>query len=71
LEIGDQMRESGPDPHVSDAQERLEAATISFGVYSAAEERDQHLAWGAAVLWLAFGFAAALAAQHKDVLVTA
>ena len=54
-----------PDPRVSSATERGQAAANSLGIYLAIANRDEHLAWGAAVLWLAFGFAVALSARPK------
>lgn len=54
----------GPDPQVSSAMERVQAAQRSLGVYSAVLTRDEHLAYAAGVVWLAFGFAVAFAVQR-------
>jgi hypothetical protein len=53
----------GGDPRVANAQDRQQAATASMNVYAAGLQRDVHLAYLIGVVWLAFGFACALAAK--------
>ena len=53
----------GEDSRVTEARERLEAATGSEHVYAACLARDEKLMYGLGVVWLAFGFALALAAK--------
>jgi hypothetical protein len=55
----------GPDPQVSSAMERVQAAQRSLGVYRAAFARDERLAYAIGVFWLAFGFAVAFAQQRR------
>ena len=58
----DELMESlGPDPRVAQAQDRLTAISASVHVYAGVLERDQHLGYAVAVLWLAFAFAWGLA----------
>jgi hypothetical protein len=54
----------GPGPQVSSAMDRLQTAQRSLGVYSAVLTRNEHLAYAAGALWLAFGFAVAFAVQR-------
>lgn len=55
----------GPDPQVSSAMERVQAAQLSLSVYSAVLTRDERLAYAAGVVWLAFGFAVALGSKER------
>ena len=61
-----QMAEDlGPDPNVAQAEERASACAQSVKVYAASLARDHEFFYAVGVLWLAFGFAAAFAAQKK------
>ena len=63
--MGELSRSLGPDPHVASAIENVQASQQSLGVYSAVLLRDEHLGYAAGIVWLAFGFAAALAHQKR------
>ncbi len=55
----------GGSLEVQSAMERVEAAQRSLSVYSAVVTRDEHLAYAAGLVWLAFGFSIALAARER------
>ena len=69
LEVADremlELTESrgGPDPRVAESMERVKAATASEALYAGCLARDHELMYALGVVWLALGFAAALAAR--------
>jgi len=55
----------GPDRQVASAMERVQASEQSLDIYASVITRDERLAYAVGFLWLAYGFAAAMAAQQR------
>lgn len=65
------LEDLGEDDRVAAARERVEACANSLRVYTAVAARDEKLAYALGVIWLAFGFAMALASREPAAPVPA